>query len=139
MIEKGKKVKLNYVLMVDDDIVQSSKGGEPFEYVHGETQIISGLASELEGLKQGDEKTIVVPPEKGYGESSSAAFKEFPRSSLPPEINPEVGMQLEVRGSSGDPRPAKISEVKDETIVLDLNHPLAGKTLKFEVKVLEVV
>jgi FKBP-type peptidyl-prolyl cis-trans isomerase SlyD len=125
--------------VVDDDIVQSSKNaGEAFEYVHGETQIISGLASELEGLKQGDEKTIVVPPGKGYGEINPTAFKEFPKASLPPEIKPEVGMQMEVQSSEGNPRPAKISEVKDETIVLDLNHPLAGKTLKFEVKILEV-
>jgi FKBP-type peptidyl-prolyl cis-trans isomerase 2 len=137
-IKDGTKVKFDYTLTVDDETVDSSKERGPLEYTHGEGKIIPGLANELEGLKQGDEKEITLPPEKAYGKVNKDAVREFPKSSLPQDQEPKVGMLLQVQTQNGQVIPAKIAEVKEDTIVLDLNHPLAGKTLNFDIKILSV-
>lgn len=137
-IQEGNKVSLDYTVSVEGTVVDSSDEHGPLEYTHGQGKIISGLANRLEGLEEGEEKKFEVPPEEAYGEPNPDAHKEFPKSSLPEEVEPKVDMLLQVQDSNGQTRPVKISEVKDESIVLDLNHPLTGKTLNFEVKVLSV-
>lgn len=134
-IEKGKEVTFSYKLKVDGEVVDSSENQGPITYVHGEGKIIPGLASKLEGLTEGEEKNIEVEPAQGYGESDPNAFKEVSKSSLPEKVEPKTGMLLQVKPQEGQNLPVRISEVKDETIVLDLNHPLADKTLNFDVKV----
>lgn len=138
MIEAGKKVKIDYTVMVGDDKVDSSEGKEPLEYVHGEKTIIPGLEKNLEGLKVGDSKDILVSAEEGYGAINSEAFKEFPKSELPPEITPQAGQMLSMQAENGETFPVRVSEVKEETLVLDFNHPLAGKELHFSVTVKEI-
>jgi FKBP-type peptidyl-prolyl cis-trans isomerase 2 len=137
-IEKGKKVSFDYTLTVDGQVVDSSKEREPLSYVHGEGKIIPGLASELEGMKEGQEKTVEVSPEDAYGKEDPEAFKEISKGSLPEGLEPKTGMMLQMQGPEGQPVPVKVAEVKDEAVVLDLNHPLAGKTLSFDVKVISV-
>ncbi|MCF7875395.1 MAG: peptidylprolyl isomerase [Candidatus Omnitrophica bacterium] len=137
-IEKGKKVSFDYTLTVDGQVIDSSKEREPLSYVHGEGKIIPGLASELEGMKEGQEKIVKVSPEDAYGKENPEAFKEVPKSSLPKDLEPKAGMMLQMQGPEGQAVPVKVAEVKDEEVVLDLNHPLAGKTLKFDVKVISV-
>lgn len=137
-IQNGRKVPLEYTLTVDGEVVDSSEKHGPLQYTHGEGQIISGLADRLEGLQEGAEKTIEVSPEQAYGKMNPEAFKEFPKSSLPQDLEPKVGMLLQVQRQNGQAVPAKISEVKEDSIILDLNHPLAGKTLTFDVKILSV-
>jgi FKBP-type peptidyl-prolyl cis-trans isomerase 2 len=137
-IEKGKKVSFDYTLTVDGQVVDSSKEREPLSYVHGEGKIIPGLASELEGMKEGQEKTVEVSPEDAYGKEDPEAFKEISKGSLPEGLEPKTGMMLQMQGPEGQPVPVKVAEVKDEAVVLDLNHPLAGKTLNFDVKVISV-
>jgi FKBP-type peptidyl-prolyl cis-trans isomerase SlyD len=138
MIEQGKTVKLDYTLYVDGQSVDSSQGGQPLEYVHGNKMIIPGLESQLEGLKEGDAKTVTVAPTEAYGEIDPNAVMEVPRTMLAPDITPEVGMVLQVPSKEGRTFNASIEEIKEDALVLNFNHPLAGKELKFDVKVVEV-
>ena len=137
-IHEGSKVSFDYTLTVDGQVVDSSQGRGPLEYTHGQGQIIPGLAKELEGLKVGDEKEVVVAPEDAYGEVNPEAYKEIDKASLNVDQEPKVGMLLQVTTPQGQVFPVRISEVKDDTLVLDFNHPLAGKTLNFQVKIVSV-
>ncbi len=137
-IQKGKLVSFNYTLSVDGEFVDSSKDKGPLQYTHGEGKIIRGLARQLEGMEVGDEKRIVVDPQEAYGPVNSSAFQEVPKSELPSNLKPEAGMQLQAKDQTGRTSIVKITEVKESTVVLDLNHPLAGKTLTFDVKIVSI-
>lgn len=137
-IEKGKKVTFHYTLTVDDQMVQSSEGQEPLAYTHGEGAIIPGLASELEGMNKGEEKSVLVSAENAYGNVNPEAFKEIPKSSLPEGLEPQKDMMLKANSPEGQEVMVRISDIKEESIVIDLNHPLAGKDLKFDVTVVSV-
>ena len=134
-ITDGSKVKIDYTLTMDGEVVDSSEGRSPLAYTQGSGQIIPGLEKALLGLEAGDEKQVVVSPQEGYGEVNPGAFRQIPKTSLPEDLVPKVGMMLAVQGPAGQSRPVKVSEVKDDSIAVDLNHPLAGKTLNFKVKV----
>ena len=116
-------------------VVDTTEGRGPFHYVHGQGQLIPGLERELTGLHVGDSKEVAVRPADGYGEIDPAAFVEVPKEQLPKDVAPTVGMVLQGVNPDGRNFRAKINEVKDASVVLDLNHPLAGKTLNFQVKV----
>jgi FKBP-type peptidyl-prolyl cis-trans isomerase SlyD len=137
-IQNGSKVAFEYTLTVDGKVIDSSEGKAPLEYTQGEGKMLPGLARQLEGLKVGDEKNIEVKPEEAYGSPDPAALKEVPITKLPPEIKPEVGMILQGQDKEGRSFPARIAEVKKDSVVMDLNHPLAGKTLFFKVKIVSV-
>ncbi|RLF26033.1 MAG: peptidylprolyl isomerase [Thermoplasmata archaeon] len=137
MIEKGKAVLFDYVLTVDDEEVDSSKGREPHRYVHGEGNIVRGLERQLHGLKEGDKKTIVVSPEEGYGVVDPEAFREIPKSQLSPGMELHVGTVLKARTQDGGSMPVVIHEVKEETVIVNFNHPLAGKELHFDITVVQ--
>ena len=127
-----------YTLSVDGEEVDRSDEGEPYEYTTGRNQIIPGLERQLMGLRAGDERDITIAPKEGYGTVDPEAVDEVPTSQLPPAVEPKVGMRLSGRDPSGRVFLATIKEVKPESVVLDLNHPLAGKTLQFHIKVLDV-
>lgn len=137
-IEKGKKVSFDYTLTVDGEVVDSSKERGPLTYVHGEGKIIPGLAEELKGMKAGEKANVKVEPKEAYGQENPEALKEIPKSSLPKDLEPKAGMMLQMQGPQGQPVPVKVAEVKDQSVVLDLNHPLAGKTLNFDVTIVSV-
>lgn len=137
-IEKGSTVQLEYTLRDEQGaVVESNKGQAPLTYTQGEQQIITGLERELFGMHAGEEKKVVVKPEDGYGTVMPTAQIEVPKQMLPPEAL-KVGTLLSARSAAGEVRPATVKEIKEATVVLDLNHPLAGKTLFFDVKVLGV-
>ncbi|MFH1504373.1 MAG: peptidylprolyl isomerase [Candidatus Omnitrophota bacterium] len=138
VIEKGSKVLFEYTLTVDGEVVDSSKGRDPLEYVHGSGQIIPGLSKELEGMKAGDEKTVIVAAEDGYGLVNTEAFQEVPKTNLPQDIELKAGMNLQMQAAQGQIIPVKIKEVKEDSVMLDLNHPLAGKILTFEVRIISI-
>ncbi len=136
-IEKGSTVQLEFTLKDDaGKVLESNKGAAPLSYVQGEQQLISGLERELAGMHTGEEKKIVVKPEDGYGQVEPAAQTEVPKEILPPDV--QVGVRLMARSSTGESRPVVVKEIKEKTVVLDLNHPFAGKTLHFDVKVLGI-
>jgi FKBP-type peptidyl-prolyl cis-trans isomerase 2 len=135
-IQKGATVKIEYTLTdKDGKVLDSSKGKEPLTYIHGDGEIIVGLEKALEGLQPGDRKRVTVPPEQAYGPVKPLI--EVPKEKIPERAH-QVGYSLVVRNRNGTPFPAHVKEVKEKTIVLDANHPLAGKSLTFEVKVISV-
>lgn len=137
-IEHGSTVRLEYTLKDDTGtVLDTNKGGSPLTYTQGEQQIIPALEKQLAGLHAGDEKKVVLKPEEAYGTVDPSAQTEVAKELLPQEAL-GVGKRLMARDASGEERPVTIKEVKDKTVVLDLNHPLAGKTLSFDIKVLGV-
>lgn len=137
MIQDGKRVKFNYTLHAEGKLVDSSKG-KSFEYVHGEDKILPGLKEQLEGLKTGEEKNIVLTPENAYGQEDPQAIKEVPRDNLPENVTPELGLTLQMNTATGQKIQGVISGIKDDSIIVDFNHPLAGKTLTFAIKIMEI-
>ncbi len=137
-IEKGSNVQLEYTVKDKAGaVLDSNKGREPLRYTHGAQQIIPGLERELVGLHAGDEKQVVVKPEDAYGAANPTAQAEVPRTAIP-ENALVVGARLLARNPQGQGRAVVIKEIREKTVLLDLNHPLAGKTLFFDVKVLTV-
>lgn len=137
-IQNGSRVSLEYTLTVDGEVIDSTKDREPFQYIHGSGQIIPGLAKQIEGLDVGDEKSAEVPPQEAYGEVNPGAFHEMSKSKMPEGMEAKAGMLLQLQQPNGQTAVVRVSEVKEETVVLDLNHPLAGKTLHFSIKVVAV-
>jgi len=136
-IQEGSIVSIEYTLTDDaGKVIDSSIGKEPLTYLHGSGQIVPGLEKELTGLKVGDRKKIVVKPEDGY-RTDPKAFQEIPKDKLPPEAQ-KVGTMLATKGPGGETIAMRVHEVKDKTIVVDFNSPLAGKTLNFDVKVSDI-
>ena len=137
-IEKGKKVKLNYSLSINGEVVDSTTGDEPLEFVQGEEILLPALEKSLEGMQKGEKKKIVLSPADGYGPLDDEAFKELPKTILPPEIEPQPGMIVELQTEDGQNIPAVIWEIKEDTIIFNMNHPLAGQSLEFDVEVVDV-
>ena len=137
-VEDGRKVGFEYALFVDEEMIDSSEAKGPFEYVHGKDKILQGLSSGLEGMKLGEEKKITLPPDAAYGEVDANAFREIPKTQLPPDVDPAAGMMLETVSSTGRPMLVRIAEVRGDSVVIDFNHPLAGKTLVFDIKVISI-
>jgi len=138
VVSEGKTVKVNYTLTVDGKEVDSSKGRGPLEFKVGSHQVIPGFEKAVMGMNAGDKKSVKVGPEDAYGPVDPNAVQNVPKNQLPPEITPKAGMVLSARGKDGQTMPVKIVEVKDDVVVMDFNHPLAGKTLNFDVEVLEI-
>jgi FKBP-type peptidyl-prolyl cis-trans isomerase SlyD len=138
-VGKDRIVALEYKLHLGDgEVIDESEPGQPLSYLHGGGQIVPGLEGALEGLGVGDAKKVVVSPAEGYGEHESAGLQEVPRSMFPPDAELRPGMRLAAQTDGGEVIPIGIREVKGETVLVDLNHPLAGKTLHFDVTVREV-
>jgi FKBP-type peptidyl-prolyl cis-trans isomerase SlyD len=137
LIQSGSTVELQYTLADGTGaIISSNRGQAPLRYVHGRHEIPPGLEQALVGLKAGDRKTVTVAPEDGFGPIDPQAIAEVPRDSLPSDAL-VVGTTLIAKGPQGE-RPVRVKEVREKSVVLDLNHPLAGQTLHFDVQVLGV-
>jgi len=128
-------VSMEYTLRVDNEVIDSSIGQEPLEFLAGYGNIISGLEREMIGMKVGDSKDVIVTPADGYGEYDEEAFMDVPRGEFPQDMPVEEGLELTVRDDSGQARYARVDNVEDQTVRLNFNHPLAGDELHFNVKV----
>jgi FKBP-type peptidyl-prolyl cis-trans isomerase SlyD len=138
VIQPGSQVSFDYTLTDDSGtVVDSSKGKEPMHYVHGKGQIIPGLEKELTGMAVGGEKKVTVQPQDGYGPVDPRAFQEIPKEKLPPDAL-KVGTMLMAQGPGGQGVPVRVHEIKEKTVIMDFNHPLAGKTLSFDVKITDI-
>ena len=138
VVTEGKQIKMDYTLIVNKEQVETSVGKEPLEFVYGDHSIIPGLEKDIEGMHVGEEKTMTIDPKDAYGELDPKAFKEFPKSNLPSNAEPKVGMVLQAQAPDGENFPAVISEIKGDKVTLDFNHPLAGKQLTFKIKILDI-
>jgi FKBP-type peptidyl-prolyl cis-trans isomerase SlyD len=138
IIKDGSVVSFEYTLSGEDGkTIESNKGKAPLKYTQGSHQIVPGLEKELAGMKAGEEKRVKVTPEEGYGPVDPKGFQEFPKDKIPSE-GLKVGAVLMANGPRGQQVPVRVHEIKENTVVLDLNHPMAGKTLLFDIKVLDV-
>jgi FKBP-type peptidyl-prolyl cis-trans isomerase SlyD len=135
-VSDGLVVSLDYTLRLGQgDVVDTSAGRGPLEFLQGQGQIIPGLEQALYGMAVGDAKDVVVVPEDGYGERDPDAFQEVPLSAFPPDAELEPGMALELVTETGQPLMAFVADVQPANVVLDFNHPMAGETLYFSVEI----
>jgi FKBP-type peptidyl-prolyl cis-trans isomerase SlyD len=136
---KDSVVSLEYRLHLGDGkIIDESDPGEPLVYLHGYEEIVPGLEKALEGKKAGESLKVEVSPEEGYGEYDPEGVEEVPREDFPPDMELEAGGIVSATDDDGEEVDFLVKEVRPKTVVVDFNHPLAGKTLHFEVTVREV-
>jgi len=138
-IKKGDKVKVDYTGTLEDGTVfDTSEGKQPLEFEAGSGQLIKGFDDAVIGMEQGEEKEIKISPEEAYGDIKPELLKKIPKEQLPKEPEPKAGMTLLMKTPDGKQFPAKITEVGESEITIDLNHPLAGKTLNFKFKIVGI-
>jgi FKBP-type peptidyl-prolyl cis-trans isomerase 2 len=138
-VKKGDTVKVHYHgKLTSGETFDSSEGREPLEFEVGAGMMIPGFDKGVEGMEVGDKKTIHIPAAEAYGETDPRMVMEFPKTNFPPDITPEVGMQLAMHDGQGHQIPVVIVEVKEDTVILDGNHSLAGKDLVFDVEMVDV-
>ncbi len=135
MIVKGSKVAIHYTLTVDGSVVDSSRSREPLSYVQGEGQLVPGVEAGLAGA--GDKRRLSVPPAEGYGESRAELILKAPKQAVAHLEGLAVGAVVRGEGPQGEFR-AFVREIGETEVTLDLNHPLAGKTLEFDIEVVSV-
>lgn len=138
-VQNGLVVGIVYKVKLEDgEVVDESEPGDPLYYLHGADNIVPGLEKALVGLGLNESKTVKVTPEEGYGEYDEDATEEVERSMFPADMELEPGLMLTLEDDQGNLMDAVITDIADEVVTLDFNHPLAGETLYFEVKVVEI-
>ncbi len=135
----GKTVSIHYTgTLADGSTFDSSEGRDPLTFEMGSGQIIPGLENALTGMAVGDTKTVTIPAAEAYGDHNPQAVQQVPRDAVPDNIPLDLGTQLQVQTQDGRALPVVVTEVTDEHVLLDANHPLAGKDLTFAVEVVSV-
>ncbi|MFB1022714.1 MAG: peptidylprolyl isomerase [Vicingaceae bacterium] len=137
--EKGNTVKVHYTgTLSDETIFDSSREREPIEFTVGEGQMIAGFDAAVQGMKVGEAKKVTIPSAEAYGPKSEEAMVKVPKEQLPEGMKPEIGMQLEATGEDGKSQVLVVAEVMESEVILDANHPLAGKDLVFDIEMMEI-
>jgi len=146
--KEGDRVKVHYTGRLDDGTVFDSSeckedecgcGHDPMEFTIGSGEVIPGFDKGVIGLEVGASKTVHIPVEEAYGERIEEMVAQVPRGDLPPEIKPEIGAQLEVTQEDGQIFQVLVTDMNDETITIDANHPLAGQALNFDLRLVEIL
>jgi len=139
-VQNGDKVKVEYVGKLEDGTIfdSSDKHDSPLEFTVGSGQIIKGFENAVIGMKVGDEKEFKLEPKEAYGEYNPELLKELPRDYFPQDQDIQPGMVFIMNLQDGRKIPVKISDVSDGNITIDLNPPLAGKTLVFKIKIIDI-
>lgn len=139
-VKDGDTVKVHYTGKLNDgSVFDSSEDREPLEFTLGQGQLIPGFEEAVNGMEQGESTTVTIPSDEAYGERRDDLELEVAKDELPDNIEPEVGMQLQMQQQeSGQAVPVKITNVEDDKVTLDANHPLAGKDLTFDIEVVEI-
>jgi peptidylprolyl isomerase len=135
----GDTVRVHYEGQLSDGtIFDSSLEREPIEFILGQDTVIPGFEQAVIGMEVGESKDVSIPPEEGFGDYSEDLVVNIEKTILPPDINPEVGMQLEVSSEEETPRVFTIADIAEDSITLDGNHPLAGAEIAFKIELLEI-
>ena len=138
-VKAGDLVKVHYTgKLINGEQFDSSAGREPLEFTVGAGQMIKGFDDAMPGMSLGEKKTINIAPEDGYGHRSEEAIIEFPKEHVPAEMVLEPGMPLTLSNQAGQPVPVIVVEVKEDVIILDANHFLAGQELVFDIELVEI-
>ncbi len=136
----GDKVKVHYTGKLKDGTVfdSSVEREQPLEFTLGKGEVIAGFETAVTGMEVGDTKSTDIPASNAYGERRDDMVFEVPNNNIPENISPQVGQQLAVKQNDGSSMPVTVTEIKDESIVIDANHPLAGKDLVFDIELVEI-
>ena len=138
--KSGDTVRIHYTGTLDDGTqFDSSSGRDPLEFALGGGQVIPGFDSAVDGMSVGESKTVTIEPEQAYGQRHEQLVQQVSRSALPDDMEPEVGMHLQSQSPDGHVMNLVITEVDDETITVDGNHPLSGQALTFDIELVEIV
>lgn len=138
--ENGDTVKIHYTgKLSSGEVFDSSEGRDPLEFQLGSGLVIEGFNDGILGMKEGEKKVLNIPSEKAYGERREEYLIDVSKDNLPPDLTPEVGMQLSMSSPDNNPIQVSVVEVSNESIKIDANPPLAGKDLVFEVELLGVL
>ena len=139
-VKSGQTVSLHYVGKFDDgtEFDNSRDREETISVEVGSGEVIPGFDEALPGMKVGEVKSIQVAPDKAYGDVDTKAFQSVPNSSFPPDFQLQEGAMVQGESSTGKPLVAKINSIEQDSVVLDFNHPLAGKNLNFEIEVVSI-
>ena len=136
----GDVVKVHYTgKLTNGEQFDSSTGRDPLEFTVGAGQMIKGFDAAMPGMEVGEKKTINILAADAYGEKDEQAIIEFPKANIPADMKLDIGMQLQLRNEAGQPFPVTVSEIKDDVVILDANHHLAGKELVFDIELMEIV
>ncbi len=139
-VKQGDVVRVHYTgTLLDGTQFDSSVGRNPLEFKVGAGQMIKGFDAGVVGMALGEKKTIQIDPDHGYGQKDPEAIIEFPASNVPEGMTLEIGQQLNLQNQYGQPVPVVVLEVKEDVIIMDANHFLAGKDLVFDVEIVEIV
>ena len=139
-VKEGDVVKVHYTgKLINGEQFDSSVGREPLEFTVGAGQMIKGFDDAMPGMNLGEKKTINIAPEDAYGPRSEEAIIEFPKENVPADMKLEPGMPLTLSNQDGQPVQVIVVDVKDEVIVLDANHSLAGQELVFDIELVEIL
>lgn len=139
-VKSGDKVRVHYHgKLRSGETFDSSQGREPLEFTVGSGQVIKGFDNGVMGMQVGDKRTVEINVDDAYGQKSEEMIVEFPRNQFPPDLDPQIGMQLMMNNGSGQSFPVSVTEVKEESVILDANHPLAGEDLIFDIELVEIV
>jgi FKBP-type peptidyl-prolyl cis-trans isomerase 2 len=138
-VKEGSKVKVDYTGSFEDGTVfdSSEKHGQPLEFTIGAKQVVPGFEAAIVGMAKDEEKEITLQPKDAYGDVNPEMMRAVPKEQLPKDQEVKPGMMLAIGLPDGKQIPAKIAAVNDKEVTIDLNHPLAGKVLKFKVKVVD--
>lgn len=138
-VKQGDTVKVHYVgKFKDGQVFDTSKDREPLEFTIGSGQVIKGFEDAVDGMTQGESKVVDVPAGDAYGDVRPDLVIQVPKSQIPPDLNVEAGQQLQMQTKDGQQIPVVVVETTEEKVVIDANHPMAGKDLTFEIELLEV-
>ena len=137
--KRGDSVKVNYTGTLEDGTeFDSSAGREPLQFIIGEGTLIPAFENSVEGMAPGDSKEVTIPAEEAYGPYVKDLIADFDVGEFPPDINPELGTQLQIEQDNGGTTIVKVIGVTDSKVTLDANHPLAGKALPFNIELVEI-
>jgi peptidylprolyl isomerase len=138
-VENGLFVSVEYTGTLNNgEVFDTSQGRQPLEVEIGAGRLIKGFEDALMGMVLNEKKTITIVPEEAYGQRNEDYVRSFNRTDIPPDINPEVGQTLALNTQNGHQIPARVTHVDDVKMTVDMNHPLAGETLNFEIEVVGI-
>ena len=138
--KSGDTVRIHYTGTLDDGTeFDSSAGRDPLEFALGGGQVIPGFDSAVDGMAVGESKSVTIQPEEAYGQRHEQLVQQVPKTALPEDMEPAVGMQLQSQSPDGQVMSLLVTEVTDDTLTVDGNHPLAGQTLNFDIELVEIV
>lgn len=138
--KSGDTVRIHYTgTLTDGTKFDSSEGREPLEFSLGSGQVIPGFDNAVDGMAVGENKSVTIEPAEAYGDRHPQLIQDVPKSALPEEMDPQVGMQLQSQSPEGQVMRLVVTDVKEDAITVDGNHPLAGQTLNFDIDLVEIV